>query len=220
MSASKLLAGLQADAVFGESIDLVGDDGGASGADGLEKIGIGNQTQALVPGLVARVEVFLDLVALRKILCRSPAKQTTGHAGRMPAELVDSQTHQDVLPAHNAMRGARGQQTVQQSGDCIVGGQAQEVRGRALQHGDVRRSASHGGNQRDRGGSAADDHNFLAGVVQIFRPMLRMNDLATETIGAGKAGLVPGIIAVVAGASIEEVAGALDGLAVGANLDL
>jgi len=47
-----------------------------------------------------------------------------------------------------------------------------------------------------------------------------MNDLAAETIGAGKARLVPGIVVVVAGASIEEVAGALDGLAVGAGLDL
>ena len=44
----ELLAGLQADAMLGKGIDLVGNDRGASCADGLEQVGVGNQAQALI----------------------------------------------------------------------------------------------------------------------------------------------------------------------------
>src|SRR4029077_12971025 len=68
-------------------------------------------------------------------------------------------------------------------------------------------------NQRDRSRSAADHDDLLSSVVEIFRPMLRMDHASAEAFGAGKGGLVTCVVAVVASASVEKVAGVADGLA-------
>ena len=48
------------------------------------------------------------------------------------------------------------------------------------------RGFGHGGNERHGGGTAADDDDALAGVVQSFGPGLRMNDATLKTGDAGK----------------------------------
>src|SRR5579864_4169668 len=52
---------------------------------------------------------------------------------------------------------------------------------------------------------------FLPGIVEIFRPMLRMDEASAETFGAGKGWLVTCVVAVVARASVEKVARVADG---------
>ena len=51
------LPGGEADACRVEALDGVGDDRGAAGADRREQVAVGDQADALVPGLVARREV-------------------------------------------------------------------------------------------------------------------------------------------------------------------
>ena len=69
------------------------------------------------------------------------------------------------------------------------------------------RSASDG-NQRDRGGAAADHHDLLAGVVEVFGPVLGMHDGAAELLDAGEVGGVALVVVVVAAAE-EHEAGAV-----------
>ena len=65
----------------------------------------------------------------------------------------------------------------------------------------------------DGGGAAADDDYPLAGVVQILRPVLRVNDGAREVLDAGELGRVGIVVVVVAGAEEDEAAAVALGLA-------
>ena len=49
---------------LGEGLDPVGDDLGAAGGDRLEEVAVGDQAEALVPGVVVGVEVLVDVVAV------------------------------------------------------------------------------------------------------------------------------------------------------------
>src|SRR5207302_197776 len=60
--------------------------------------------------------------------------------------------------------------------------------------------------------TAADDDDALPGVVEILRPVLRMDDLALEAIHAFEARRVALIVAVVAGTHHQEVRGDDDAL--------
>lgn len=71
----------------------------------------------------------------------------------------------------------------------------------------------HSGNNRDGSGSAADDDDFLAGIIEIFGPMLGMDELTAKLFSAGKRWSVAGIVTIVAGATVEEVARILRGFA-------
>ncbi len=70
----ELLAGLQTNAMFGEGVDLIGDHGSFSTIDGLKEVRIWDKTEALVPRLVARLEMLFDVVAERKVFCSSFAE--------------------------------------------------------------------------------------------------------------------------------------------------
>ena len=72
----------------------------------------------------------------------------------------------------------------------------------------------HARHERDGGGAAADDHDALAGVVEVVGPVLRVHEAALEVVGAGNRGRVPLVVAVVAGADRQEGAGEGDRLAI------
>ena len=65
-SASSSLAGLELDPPLGEGLDPVGDDLGLAPAQRLEEVAVGDQAHALVPGVVAGLEVGVDVVAGRQ----------------------------------------------------------------------------------------------------------------------------------------------------------
>ena len=54
----ELVAGFQENALFGEAVDLVGDDRGLAALDALEQVGIGNEGDALPPRPVFRREML------------------------------------------------------------------------------------------------------------------------------------------------------------------
>ena len=76
----ELGARLQPDAVLGERLDLVGDDRGAPAADRLEQVAVGHQAHALVPRVVARAEVGVDVVAGRELALDALAEHAPSSA--------------------------------------------------------------------------------------------------------------------------------------------
>ena len=71
----------------------------------------------------------------------------------------------------------------------------------------LRRLLRHFGHQRDGGGAAADHHDALVRVVEVFRPFLRMDDFAREIFGACEFRRVAARIVVIAAAHEKEIAG-------------
>ena len=123
------------------------------------------------------------------------------------AELVEGRLDQDVLPAHDRVGGALGQAAAQPVGEPVLGRQRDDVGGRALQHRHVRGLLGHRRHQRHRGGAAADHDDALAGVVEVLGPVLRVDDRAGEAVDPLELGRVALVVAVVAAAGPEEVAG-------------
>src|SRR5215469_14852770 len=81
-------------------------------------------------------------------------------------------------------------------------------------------NSCHGGDDGDSGGSATRDDNVFAGVIEVVRPVLRMNEAAAVIRQAGVVGLVSGVVTIVAGASVEKIAGEVDGRGVFSGLDV
>ena len=79
-----------------------------SGGNGLEQVGVGNEAEALVPGVVTRIEVRFDVVARGQVSGGSAFHEALGEVGRAASKLEDTETDEDVLPAHHAMGGVLG----------------------------------------------------------------------------------------------------------------
>ncbi len=79
----------------------------------------------------------------------------------------------------------------------------------------MRRPFRHRRQQRHRRGTAADDQHAFVGVIELFRPLLGMNHGTLEIGYAREVGRVAALVAVVAAAHEEKVAGELLG-AIGA----
>ena len=89
MSAVEHAAGFEFDAVLAEGGDAVGDDLGPAGTQGREEVAVGQQAHALIPRLVRRVEVQVDVVARGQRADRTLSQQLA-HRRRPPLrELVD-----------------------------------------------------------------------------------------------------------------------------------
>ena len=175
--------------------------------DRLEQVAVGHQAQPLVPRVVARLEVGVDVVAVGQLLDRHLPDPAADHVGPAPAEPVDQRGQRDVLPAGDRVGEPRAEQRAQPVGDRILGRQGQDVAGRALQHRHVRRRLGHRRHQRHRGRAAADHHDPLARVVEVLRPVLRVDDLPAEVLDAGELRQVALVVAVVAAAHQQEAAG-------------
>ena len=198
---------MQADATSLELRDLIGDDLGLAGGDGVEQIGIGHEAQALIPGVVTRREVGFEIIVSRQQLCEAFQQQFPYLAGVDSRLLVEILAERDILPAHDVVRHLRGQDGFERIGDGIAAGAGHHPRGGALQHGDVRGGIGHRRHQRDRRGARSDDHDALAFVVERFRPELRVDDLALElglTLPRGPVALA---VIVITAAHVEEAAG-------------
>src|SRR6185369_5654162 len=103
----ELRAGAEPDARLGERLILDGDDRRAALAHGLEQVAVRYETDALLPRVVARVEVRADVVFGAELL-RQPLVDERPRALRVPsAEVVEPEAHEHVLPARDAVGGAR-----------------------------------------------------------------------------------------------------------------
>ena len=192
MSASSSVAGCQADAAFGQGLDLAGHDRRTAGADGAEHVGIGYDAQALVPRLVAPARNACrphNLPAGSFFAARRISRLAV--SGMRTTDLVQTEGDESVLPADNVMGGLR-QATLDaaQLAMKIARRQRHQVRRRTLQHSHVRGAFRHRGNQSD-GGCAATDHHDVAGRCSPgpVRPKLRVHQPSAETGSAGKIGI-------------------------------
>src|SRR5690606_14921510 len=123
------------------------------------------------------------------------------------AQFIQEHGQRHILNARQAIGEHVWQEAAHAVGDGIVAGNRKDVGRRALQHGDVRRLVGHRRNQREGGGATADYHHFLAAVIEIFRPELRMDDLALEIVAAWKFRGVALVVTVIAAAHQQELAG-------------
>ncbi|PAV72389.1 hypothetical protein WR25_15956 [Diploscapter pachys] len=217
----QVLAGLEHNAAFAEALDVIGFDRGAATTDGFEQVAIGHRAQALVPrhvvgGEVAHVGVGADLAT-------DVRKDDPAHQPRpLPAGDIGRPIQHDIALAGQAIGPAGGHDARERGRQCVGGRQRVDIRRGALQHGDMPGFVGHGRYQRGRGGTAADHHDVLAGVVQVLRPVLRMDPHPFERLLAGKARQETCVVVVVAGAAQQELAAVLPhrcaGLMHGADL--
>src|SRR6185369_15638864 len=98
----------QPQAFLGERLDMIDDDRRAPRAHGGEEIAVGDEADALLPRVVARVEMRGDVEA-RSVLVREPARDERPGARRVPpAEAVEPHAEEDVLPARDRVCDAAG----------------------------------------------------------------------------------------------------------------
>ena len=84
----ELVTGLEADAGAGEGVDPVGDHRGTPVADRTEQVTVRHDAQPLVPRVVLRGEVRVDVVPRRQVTFEALAERSSGEL-RVPAtELV------------------------------------------------------------------------------------------------------------------------------------
>ena len=202
----ELFAGFQPQAVLREGRDPAGDHRGPLVPDGAEQVAVRHQAQALVPGVVDRLEMRVDLVPGRQLLDRHAADPVSHHLRPALAELVDQRGDEHVLPPDEGVGPARPDQGAQARVDRILGGQADDVAGRALQHRHVPGGLGHGRHERHRGRAAADHDDPFTRVIQVLGPLLRVYHLAAEVPDARQRRLVPVVVAVVAAAQQQEAA--------------
>ena len=156
----QFFAGLQFVAAFGEALDLVGTTDAGLAAQGQEEVAVGHRAQALVPGLVARLEMGVD-VGVRPqprtppSSMRSRARGGACTAGRCTDPSSTrfqrqpyGQPRRQPAPAGDCPQTSReGRATIQ------VGERCSSV---------TWRRSWPSRQQRHRGGAAADDDHALA----------------------------------------------------------
>src|SRR5262249_13696788 len=177
-----------------------------------EQVAVRHETEALFPGIVPRCEVRLDVVVRAELLAHHVEQLLLHLLGMRARPPVQELLQRDVLPARDRIRPAFGQDGAQAVRDDVGVGTGRDVGRRSLQHDDVGDVLRHGWDQRHRRGPGADHDHLLAGVVEVLRPLLGMEDLAREALAALELGRVALLVAVVARAHEEEVAGEADGL--------
>ena len=173
-------AGLQKDSVAGEGIDLVRDDRDRAAADRFEQVAVGDHADALVPHVVARREMPVDIEVWRQPLANHSNQPLLRQCRPPPGKLKNRHADENVLRSEQWVGDSRRQPAPQRCRHGVHRGQVEHIGGRALQHGDVGGALRHFRNQGDRGGAAADDDYLLARVVQLLGPELRMHDRAFE----------------------------------------
>ena len=204
MSALQFGAGREPDSVGRERVDRVGDDVGLAAAQRVEQIAVGDDAQTLIPRVVLRVEV-LQIGVVTEMLASAGQHQLAHPGGTALGEAEHRALDEDVPSAGKPIVQLVRKHPAHRERDLVDGRQRDDVRGRALQHRHVRRVVGHCRHQRDRGRAAADHHDALVAVVEIVRPVLRMDERAGEIVLARQLGTVALVVVVVPGAHDEEV---------------
>ena len=213
-------ARLQANAACGKALDLIGDDVRLARLDGAEEVGVGRETQPLVPRIVTRREMGGDVVVVAELRARLRDDPLLDRFRLPPRKIVQIKPEQHIVPARQAISEPHWQMLAQPFGDGVLGRARDDIRWRTLQHGHMRGGLGHGGNDRHRGGAAADDDHPLARVVEVLGPRLRVHDAAAKPVDAGERGRIAYRIIVIAGAAEHKIASETDRLMFAAALDL
>ena len=192
---------------WGERVDPVGHDRRVAPADRPEQVSVGHQAQALVPGVVRRTEVGVDVVPVGQLGHRRLADQAPHQVRAAPAELVEAGDQQDVLPPGDAVGHGTGKEPACPRRQSVAAGHGQHVGRGALQHRHVRGVGGDRRHQGHRSGTTADHHHPLVGEVEVVRPVLRVHDPALVVVDSGELRGVALVVVVVAAARPEHVTG-------------
>ena len=204
----QFLATLGQDALLREAFDLVGHHIGLAGGNALEQVPIRHEGDPLAPRAVAGREVLVDRVVFAEeglhafqqflrddvFFFEAPAREVMlvkqhflarDPVDRIPvdADLLEFRHQLVFIPARN------------------------EIGRRALQHGDMLNVSGDGWHHGGRRCARADADDFLAFEVNVFRPKLRVDDLALELVHVRPVRRVGLGVIIVALAHPEEVAG-------------
>ena len=92
---------------------MVGDDRGRAVVQRLEHVGVGHQAEALVPGIVTRCEMGLDIVAGVQLAAHHLDQPLLGLLGVF-AELVEEEHAEQHIPPADDLIGQLGWQVLPQ----------------------------------------------------------------------------------------------------------
>ena len=208
-----MLPGFQNDSGFIKTLDMIGSDIRLAGTQAGKEVSIRRSTQALIPRHIARAEVAH--IDVWRLLVHVGDQQFAGTVRPALAGQIQAALNQDIAPTGHAEHPLFRQHLVHRHGYFIGIRHGHNVAGRTLQHGHLGRFFRHRRHQRNRRGTTANHHHFLAAVVQLFRPLLRVNNLALEVLFSGEVWPVTLVIVVVPSAIHHEPAGEFTAFAAG-----
>ena len=202
------LARLQEDALLGEPVDVIGDDRSLPGGDPVEQISVGDEGDALAPGAVGGREMLVDVIVGAKQFAHL-TQHLLLHQFRLLEALISEGglIEQYLAPRDFVNPRLVDLELAQGFGDIDGIAPAAEIGRRPLQHGHMGRGLRHRRNDRRRGRAGADNEDILAGIVQVFRPVLGVCDHALEVAHALPIGRIALMLTVIALAHPKEVAG-------------
>ena len=94
--------------------------GGDAPRRSLEQIRVGDEADALVPGVVSRLEMRVDVEIARQLRGDTLAQQLLRELGSAPAQLVEELAQQHVLPARQRIGELGRQHTPQRVADGVA----------------------------------------------------------------------------------------------------
>ncbi len=157
----------------------------------------------------------VDVVVRPQLLAHHGDDPLLGGLGVFARGVEEIHLEQHIAPANDVIGQLGRQPFAQVVGEGVLGRARDHIGGRALQHGHMGGGPGHFRHQGHRRGPRADHHHPLAGIVQILRPMLRMDDAALEVGLAGKLRPIALGVVVIARAHEQEIAGDLGRLGAG-----
>ena len=175
--------------------------------DNPEKVSVGDETQPLVPRVIGRGEVGVDVVVGTQPVSDT-GEQELLHLLRLGAGLsVDEALPEHVLATDDCVGQLGGQEALESVGDGIRSGPGHHIGGGALHHRDMGGVVGHCRHQSHRRGPRADHHDAFACVVEVLRPVLRVHDGSFEPLPTPELRSEAFPVAVVAGAHEQEPTG-------------
>ena len=181
----EVLARLHVDAAGIDALDNARDDICLARAEGFEESRVGIETQPLLPGVVAGLEMRVVGYVLRepslRLLFDHPARGVRETA----AEIHEEERQEEEFGADETVDEPKGEDLAHPRGRPIHGRPRDDVPGTSLQHGYMRGFLRYDGHERHGRGAAADDDDLLTRVIVVGRPELRMQYLTPEAFNAG-----------------------------------
>ena len=200
----EFLAGLEPDSRLSERVDVVGDHRCISRPDRPVEVAIREQAQALVPGVIGRREVGVDVIVGAESL-PDPVQQQFLHLLRIGSGLaVDESLAEHVLLAGEGVGQPGWKEASQLIGDGVLGWPGHHVGGGPLNHRHVGRGVGDGRDESHGCCAGADHHYPLSGVVEVVGPLLGVDDPPSKSVPAWELRGVALPVAVVAGAHEQE----------------
>ena len=147
-------------------IDVVGDHLHVPGADGVIEVGAENEAQPLIPGVVRRLEVGVDVVALGQVRFRDAAEPALAELRRLACDEPQDAAKKRVAPPDDPVSNPQRQHLPDRVGRRFHLHCGDHVRRRALQHRHVGSILCQRRDHADGGRTAADDNESLTGVVE------------------------------------------------------